>query len=208
MHASRQHSSCRLMGQRRDVWPRACGHSPSTPPCVLPPPPLIPIPIPTPTQPNNQVLRAHGVKVLTVRDILAFGVEERIGARVELEDLAADTLTYKLAEGERTVGGASWGGWAGRVSVRRAEQCSNRRVSARRPAAHSNSHHPSSVCVCTHAGHNEGELAETDRHYLSDNYKREVVGAMSTSQVGGELCWVGVGLLLLINPWLCKSLAR
>lgn len=46
-----------------------------------------------------QVLRAHGVRVLTVREILAFGVEERIGARVELEELAASTLTYKLAEG-------------------------------------------------------------------------------------------------------------
>jgi hypothetical protein len=45
------------------------------------------------------VLRAHGVRVLTVREILAFGVEERMGARVELEELAAATLTYKLAEG-------------------------------------------------------------------------------------------------------------
>jgi hypothetical protein len=45
------------------------------------------------------VLRDHGVRVLTVRDILAFGVEERIGARVELEELAADTLTYRLANG-------------------------------------------------------------------------------------------------------------
>jgi hypothetical protein len=50
-----------------------------------------------------QVLRAHGVRVLTVREILAFGVEERMGARVELEDLAAGTLTYRLADGE-------WGG--------------------------------------------------------------------------------------------------
>jgi hypothetical protein len=47
-----------------------------------------------------QVLRAQGVRVLTVREILAFGVEERMGARVELEELAASTLTYRLAEGE------------------------------------------------------------------------------------------------------------
>lgn len=39
------------------------------------------------------------MRVLTVREILAFGVEERMGARVELEELAAATLTYKLAEG-------------------------------------------------------------------------------------------------------------
>ena len=39
------------------------------------------------------------MRVLTVREILAFGVEERMGARVDLEDLAANTLTYKLAQG-------------------------------------------------------------------------------------------------------------
>lgn len=61
-----------------------------------------------------QVLRAHGISVLTVREILAFGVEERMGARVELEDLAASTLTYKLADGE---GGAWVGGEGGRRGV-------------------------------------------------------------------------------------------
>jgi hypothetical protein len=49
---------------------------------------------------DAQVLRSQGISVLTVREILAFGVEERMGARVELEELAASTLTYKLAEGE------------------------------------------------------------------------------------------------------------
>ena len=33
-------------------------------------------------------MREHGVKVLTVRDILSYGVEDHVGARVELEDLA------------------------------------------------------------------------------------------------------------------------
>lgn len=33
-------------------------------------------------------MRENGVKVLTVRDILSYGVEDHIGARVELEDLA------------------------------------------------------------------------------------------------------------------------
>jgi hypothetical protein len=56
---------------------------------------LLPPPYPPP-----QTLRAQGVRVLTVREILAFGVEERMGARVELEDLAASTLTYRLSEGE------------------------------------------------------------------------------------------------------------
>jgi hypothetical protein len=56
-----------------------------------------------------QTLRAQGVRVLTVREILAFGVEERMGARVELEDLAASTLTYRLSEGEQLCGGFSNG---------------------------------------------------------------------------------------------------
>lgn len=86
----------------------------------------------------REVLRAHGVRVLTVREILAFGVEERMGARVELEELAADTLTYKLAE-----------------------------------------------------GHAASDLSEADAFYLGDAYKRQVVSAMSTSQLI-EIC--------LINP--------
>jgi hypothetical protein len=52
--------------------------------------------------------------VLTVREILAFGVEERMGARVELEELAASTLTYRLAEGEQCGRGGKQGGEGGR----------------------------------------------------------------------------------------------
>ena len=37
---------------------------------------------------GRRVMREHGVKVLTVRDILSYGVEDHVGARVELEDLA------------------------------------------------------------------------------------------------------------------------
>eukprot|EP00882_Tetradesmus_deserticola_P013240 GHRQ01014040.1.p1 GENE.GHRQ01014040.1~~GHRQ01014040.1.p1 ORF type:complete len:341 (+),score=165.52 GHRQ01014040.1:150-1025(+) len=91
----------------------------------------------------REVLREHGVRVLTVREILAFGVEERMGARVELEDLAAGTLTYRLAD-----------------------------------------------------GHKESELAETDRHYISDAYKREVVSAMSTRQLI-EICLINPTVTLL-----------
>jgi hypothetical protein len=36
------------------------------------------------------------VRVLTVREILAHGVDEHMGARVALEGLAADTLQYKV----------------------------------------------------------------------------------------------------------------
>ncbi len=43
-------------------------------------------------------MRDNGVKVLTVRDILSYGVEEHMGARCELEALAMRALTYDLAD--------------------------------------------------------------------------------------------------------------
>lgn len=42
-------------------------------------------------------MRDNGVKVLTVRDILSYGVEDHIGARVELEDLAMQVSPLNLA---------------------------------------------------------------------------------------------------------------
>eukprot|EP01023_Acetabularia_acetabulum_P053428 TRINITY_DN5981_c0_g2_i4.p1 TRINITY_DN5981_c0_g2~~TRINITY_DN5981_c0_g2_i4.p1 ORF type:complete len:481 (-),score=67.21 TRINITY_DN5981_c0_g2_i4:315-1757(-) len=45
----------------------------------------------------REVLRSHGIKVLTVREILAFGTSDHIGARVDLENLAMEALKYQLA---------------------------------------------------------------------------------------------------------------
>lgn len=45
----------------------------------------------------RRIMRNNGVRVLTVREILAYGTEEHIGARVELEDFAMQALTYRLA---------------------------------------------------------------------------------------------------------------
>ena len=42
-------------------------------------------------------LREHGVRVLTVREILAYNVEENISARVDLEDLAFCALDYTVS---------------------------------------------------------------------------------------------------------------
>ena len=42
------------------------------------------------------MLREHGVKVLTVREILAHGVDQHMGARVQLEALAMSTLQYQV----------------------------------------------------------------------------------------------------------------
>lgn len=47
----------------------------------------------------RRVMREAGVKVLTVRDILAYGVEDHMGARVELEEMAMKALRYELVEG-------------------------------------------------------------------------------------------------------------
>jgi arginine deiminase len=44
-------------------------------------------------------MRENGVRVLTVREILAYGVDVHVGARVELEEFAMQALTYRLAEG-------------------------------------------------------------------------------------------------------------
>lgn len=46
----------------------------------------------------RRVMRDKGVKVLSVREILAFGTVDHVGARVELEDFAMCALTYKLAD--------------------------------------------------------------------------------------------------------------
>lgn len=41
-------------------------------------------------------MREAGIKVLTVREILAFGVDTHVRARMALEHLATTALTYKL----------------------------------------------------------------------------------------------------------------
>ena len=47
----------------------------------------------------RRVLREQGLRVLTVREILAYGTAEHMGARCDLEDLAMDALRYQLADG-------------------------------------------------------------------------------------------------------------
>jgi hypothetical protein len=79
----------------------------------------------------RRVLREHGLRVLTVREILAYGTDEHMGARVELEDIAMEAMTYELD-----------------------------------------------------SGHKAEDIAEEDRFYLGDDYKRKVVEHMSVAQVG------------------------
>lgn len=47
----------------------------------------------------RRTMRAAGLKVLTIRDILSFGVDDHMGARVELEELATKALQYEIAKG-------------------------------------------------------------------------------------------------------------
>ena len=47
----------------------------------------------------RRTMRAAGLKVLTIRDILSFGVEDHMGARVELEELATKALQYEVEKG-------------------------------------------------------------------------------------------------------------
>ncbi|CAG9464079.1 unnamed protein product [Pedinophyceae sp. YPF-701] len=47
----------------------------------------------------RNTMRRFGVKVLTVREILRYAADSNIRARVELEEFALNSLTYRLAEG-------------------------------------------------------------------------------------------------------------
>jgi len=47
----------------------------------------------------RRVMAELGVKVLTVKEILAQGVDHHVGARVELENLAMQAVTYRLSDG-------------------------------------------------------------------------------------------------------------
>lgn len=49
------------------------------------------------------MLGANGIKVLTVREVLAYNVDERLASRLELEGMAAAALTYQLAPGEKVM---------------------------------------------------------------------------------------------------------
>ncbi|KIY99877.1 Amidinotransferase family protein [Monoraphidium neglectum] len=116
------------------------------------------------------VLREHGVRVLTVREILAHGVEEHMGARVALENLAMSTLQYKARLAVR--GG---GGPLGCLPVE--------------PLAAEEMRLPPPHAVAE--GFTAEDIAEKDRFYLTDDYKREVVEHMSIAQLID---------IILINP--------
>lgn len=55
----------------------------------------------------RRVMRDKGVRVLTVREILAYGASDHVGARMELEDLAMNALTYAVAPGASLEGASA-----------------------------------------------------------------------------------------------------
>ncbi len=63
--------------------------------------------------PLVKVLREHGVRVLTVREILAYNVDTNMSARVDLEELASEALKYEMAPGHDVmVGTGQLGRWS------------------------------------------------------------------------------------------------
>lgn len=107
----------------------------------------------------RQVLREHGVRVLTVREILAHGVDQHMGARVQLEGLAMAALGYRLADGADL-----------------------------------------------------GTIAEADRYYLTDEYKRQVRGRLAvcgrgvrregaTARCVGAVAVCGGGRCVCVCVW-------
>jgi hypothetical protein len=125
------------------------------------------------------VLRDHGVRVLTVREILAHGVDEHMGARVQLENLAMATLTYQV--GLR--GGAAASAWWEEGTHANAWRwCAAKQPPLPDPCFQANhaARHASWPCRRLHphvqvaAGHSEDDITEADRRYLGDKYKREV----------------------------------
>jgi arginine deiminase len=114
----------------------------------------------------RQVLREHGVRVLTVREILAFGAESHVGARADLEDLAMTALAYVLG---RAAGGGGGGGGGGEAAADGGGEGGGGAPAAGQPHA----------------------LDPEDARYLSDDYKRSVLEAMSVTQLID---------IILINP--------
>lgn len=119
----------------------------------------------------RQVMRENGVKVLTVRDILSYGVEEHIGARVELENLAMQALTYDLDANYKCAPSAP-------------SPVPSSVLKSTFGMGHYLTTLPAPTCRME-------DLAEEHRFYLSDEYKRTVLEHMSLPQLLD---------MLLINP--------
>lgn len=81
----------------------------------------------------RRVMRERGVRVLTVREILAYGVEHHVGARVELEDFAVQVSEAATGAGRterprgmrRREGCEEEGDGIGGMAVRRMPWCDN-----------------------------------------------------------------------------------
>ena len=128
------------------------------------------------------------LQVLTVRDILKYGVSDHMGARVDLEELAMKALKYNMAEGftvadlnEQVV-----------ISV----QSSLSHIIIRQGCAGSSVGTPCPVIYAiadaeaVQMGVSGLELllmalawGVQDRHYVSEEYKKEVLEHMSIHQL-------------------------
>lgn len=139
--------------------------------------PPTPLHVPPSRRPVLQVLREHGVKVLTVREILAHGVEQHMGARVALERLALEALAYQVGPRGRD------------PRLRAAHGICNAAMRAP-PGQPNDLFEPlfargatlaqtpnllaSALGAQLAASAGGEQMSEADRFYLSDDYKRQV----------------------------------
>ena len=115
----------------------------------------------------RRVMRDNGVRVVTVREILAYGVDDHMGARVELEQFAM--LVRRRRRRRREICRPALGPLPPPLPGRR---CSRRR----RPAAQA-------LTYRLAEGTTLEDLDAQDRYYLSDEYKRKVLEHMSVPQL-------------------------
>lgn len=114
----------------------------------------------------RRTMRDAGLRVLTVRDILSFGVEDHMGARVELEDLATKALHYGMAEGTKLED----------LTEKVCHYLSpQERIFAQ----------TSACCLATRMSEEtvNNTAVSQDRFYLTEEYKREVLEHMSIAQL-------------------------
>lgn len=152
-------------------------------------------------------MRDKGVRVLTVREILAFGTGDHVGARLELEEFAMQ------------VGGGVGGGLDGALSIARLLPPPPPPRGGGRPLCASTPprRHLLPACLaCAWLGAQaltyhlaEGaaleDIEEKDRYYLSDGYKRTVLQVRSfvNAQAGREGPrggWVGGWVARAVVP--------
>jgi len=114
-----------------------------------------------------------GVKVLSVREILAMHCEDNLRYRVALEELALEVLQYKLMK-KHTVG----------PSVSPTSAASSHGVSAISPLVDTTgANQAASTVHSAQISVDTSSLTKVQKHLLSDDYKRQCLAKMGTNDL-------------------------